>query len=851
MRKPRQKNVTDLVSIDEISNDAIATIHCQDKEYDIRMLSISGIDIFSYSNHDQQMCYSNFATATKNLKYPCKYVFTSAYPNLSEQRQFIMHKSAQASGISKSILSEECRIIENLQAEHKDRHVYVIVYAPPDERDNLTKQCTRYANSMADLSVTVCDKHTVISVLARLAACDDSVQINSYSSDYSSCIFSNDITLSESSFQIMNKTVVPIVVYEYPTSLPALAFANIFTRLAENNAMVTLDVSHTNQDQMLFNIKRSLSELSSRSQINIDYSDQIDTQTELGSIEQLYADIAHGSEQILSTTLRVYVWGDNETQLRDNIDNTKSIFENIGIRTFSPTNEMLSEYLRLITPADTVGNPIPCEQTFSVQFPFYYQSLIDPHGIIIGQTETGGIAAPDFFRKTGDRTSYDLLLLGVKGSGKTVALLKLVQQHIIRGHRAMLLDVEGQFHDFAAVMGGNVIRINRNSTINPLEMRVSYIQDNDTVYISELSRIVTFMYQYIPELSDIEAELFKDLLVATYSKFNISEETNIAQLQPSNFPTFKNVLHTLRQKLYDTDGCIQSSLTQRKIELYERIELYLKQLSEGMYETMFCGKSNVHLGNQDLIIFDVNALSEMDDRVFNAQLFNILSLMWSETCANIKYNTQICHPYDRRYIINVLDESHRFVQNNHVCNFIEKLLRRSRKYDAAFWFASQSIHEFNLNSSVIFGLVQYKILLKQSNEYVELLHEMFPQYTESEIRETPSFNAGDMLISISNRQKLRCAIEASPADLLYMGTSRDREQISINALHELYPNVTRSEAIATVTNDREYFISTFTNEFAEYLGYKRSDSEEFYLICERAVKQLCEAILAGGVSFEA
>mgnify|MGYP001563801529 FL=1 len=43
-----------------------------------------------------------------------------------------------------------------------------------------------------------------------------------------------------------------------------------------------------------------------------------------------------------------------------------------------------------------------------------------------------------------------------------------------------------------------------------------------------------------------------------------------------------------------------------------------------------------------------------------------------------------------------MDEAHRFInaKNPQALDFIEKLVRRTRKYEAALWFASHNILDF-------------------------------------------------------------------------------------------------------------------------------------------------------------
>lgn len=105
---------------------------------------------------------------------------------------------------------------------------------------------------------------------------------------------------------------------------------------------------------------------------------------------------------------------------------------------------------------------------------------------------------------------------------------------------------------------------------------------------------------------------------------------------------------------------------------------------------------------------------------------------------NIGYNQNVINPWDMRNVVCLIDEAHRFISVKYpqVTEFIEKLCRRTRKYFAGLWFATQSILDFipdgNLAAAgsikVIFSLVQYKMILKQSPESIEILHQAFPRF---------------------------------------------------------------------------------------------------------------------------
>ena len=190
---------------------------------------------------------------------------------------------------------------------------------------------------------------------------------------------------------------------------------------------------------------------------------------------------------------------------------------------------------------------------------------------------------------------------------------------------------------------GQVITMDRRAFINPLQIRTvidwqsenKLDEENDddtqqqllskesaieTNFISEISRICTFMYQYVPTMTYDVMTAFRTALVETYQKKGITKYTDVNSLSPENFPIFSDVVDVITSKISS------GTLSADEITLYKTLLMYVKELSvSGAYGTMFDSHTNIEINNSNLIVFNVKALSEMDESVYNAQLFNILS----------------------------------------------------------------------------------------------------------------------------------------------------------------------------------------------------------------------------------
>jgi hypothetical protein len=289
----------------------------------------------------------------------------------------------------------------------------------------------------------------------------------------------------------------------------------------------------------------------------------------------------------------------------------------------------------------------------------------------------------------------------------------------------MALDVEGSLGKFAAKLGGKVITpSNESGRINVLELRPMFSakfeddpdkpKDEKSIiaanYTEEISRVMCFFYQMLPEMDDTMANLLNDILRTTYRKKGITNLTRLDGMSAEDFPVMSDLLSTIRDELYVSDDksgdkVFRASLSDLKKNILERLEIAVKPLAEGSYATIFNGFSTVDVSKEEFVVFDVSMLAEMESKVFNAALLNIMALMWGEV-----YNNRVLNEgrgyEDYRYCICEWDEAHRFINTNNPkgLEFMDKLVRRDRKYSAGLWFASQiklkiSFHLFSIKSS--------------------------------------------------------------------------------------------------------------------------------------------------------
>lgn len=855
-------------NIANLAANYIFRLHCNNKDKYMAVIMVYGVDVLHYSNADKRSAFSSFGYATKLLDLPHKYVFSHKKPDLSKQKEFLEYKKNKADHpFTKAMLNQKLKQIDDLEQNHHSNLAYLFVYS--DNADVLYSAADQYCNALTDTSAMLCNFTSTISFLRSLmnfSDCDanaepDYTRLNEH-------ILPDTLTVGQDHFKVDNTYVTSIVVKDYPAALSPLTITGL-TAQKYLDIVATWDVCTISNEIVKAQLSASMNELSSRWIIKQNVAENIDTQTEFAKIEEIYNAVTNGAENVVYTTLRFYIYSDSLDRLRNRAAAVRKDLEaNSGLLSYIPENQMFTEYLRLVSEANNIQTPMPLYDTYSKQFPFYFQEHIDETGMFLGYTQTDGLAFINTFLRNRFRSSYDMLLIGVKGGGKTVTLKSMLQDQLLLNNKVMTLDLENEYSDLVKMYDGQSITMNRQAFINPLQIKntIDYSRENisddeseadkmtfedaaENNFVSEISRICTFMYQYVPTMTYDVMSLFRDILVEAYADKGITQTTDVTRLKAENFPIFSDLLLKINRKL-------TASLSDSERQLYKTLQMYVRELTKaGAYGSMFDSYTNVEINNNNLIVFNVKALSEMDENVYNAQLFNILSLMWSEICKNVRHNNNLVNPYDRRNVVCLIDEAHRFISTkNTLCtDFILKLVRRTRKYDAALWFATQSILDFMPSDSgesadtvkKIFQLVQYKILLKQSSDSVELLHSVFNQFTTSELYATDSFVPGEMLLSLgSGKNKIHCRKAVTSCDLMYIGNSQDRDEIIDNIFNSMYlMNWNPQELIRIMYQSEEKtqeFIQTFTGEVMDYFGFKRSDSEYLYATVNRIVKNLAK-----------
>ena len=343
-------------------------------------------------------------------------------------------------------------------------------------------------------------------------------------------------------------------------------------------------------------------------------------------------------------------------------------------------NTFGSQFERVL-PAKSVAN----------LYPFNYSGKTDPSGFYIGRDRYGSNIIVDLDRRTDDKTTANVLILGNSGQGKSY-LLKLLLCNILEsGKSAICLDTEHELVDLCSNLGGCFIDLMSGQyRINPLEPKLwddgSEGDDPDAPAAfrqkTRLSQHISFLKDFFrayKEFSDRHIDTIELMLGRLYAKWGMDDDTDFQPLSPRDYPVLSDLYDVIEEayRNYDSE---EYPLYPR--ELLQEVLLGLHSMCRGAESKFFNGHTNITTSR--FLVFGVKGLLQASRNVKNALLFNVLSYLSDKLLT--KGNTAAG-----------LDELYIWLSNLTAIEYIRNSLKRVRKKESSMILASQNLEDFDVD----------------------------------------------------------------------------------------------------------------------------------------------------------
>ena len=584
------------------------------------------------------------------------------------------------------------------------------------------------------------------------------------------------INESISSLKFDDEEIQLLSIKNYPLFIEH-GFLDRIINLANVKASVTINES-IEQYKLLNVLNSSFKAVLADYNSSKNLSDVTEMQSLMSNYKLLIEQISANDEKIKEVSIVLAISGDKKT--RDEIvKEIKRNAELYQIKIDVPKLRQMEAWQSYDLTDKSFKDYAMYLPTITLASTFFFTENYhnDTTGYLIGEDSAYGL--PIFFDPfylSKNRTSHNIGVIGTSGSGKSYFLKLMITNEFARGTKMFLFDIENEMQKLCNRCGGEYIDLSSKSLINPLQVRYVLTDDEEegSILGKHLGFLENFFITAFEDISEKELVVLLDIVEKFYNSRGISKQTTLEEFEKmtsKDYPIFSDLYAFL---LEQQRGCESKELSR----ILVNIEVLLKRMVIGQDGNLFNGITTIDLSN-NLVVFNLQELLfNSSRRLINTQMINLLTYLSNEIVDNKKRNDKFGR--DQKMLI-VLDEFHNYIDEDNptLLKYFDQLNRRARKYKLGIVVASQQPTDFTTRSNIlrhasaIFNNSQYQItgMLKDTDvEAVEKLYSNIP-LTETQKMFLSRCNQGQFLLNITNKNRLRVNVFATPVQTYYMGES--------------------------------------------------------------------------------
>lgn len=574
-------------------------------------------------------------------------------------------------------------------------------------------------------------------------------------------------------------------VYKYASNITDNWMAQISNI---DDTIVTFDISSEDMAEVKKNLNKSVNEQSSRAKFAGNFTTLYDAQKRVDEMASLYDEIENLDEVIKKIQIRVFVAAKSKANLEEKIASIMTKLESNSFPAAVFLNETQAEYSSMFQPYtqqlnETITIPAMPVSAWALGNgnPFHFSELHDPHGDLLGYTPCGGNVLFDEFRRTKSRLFYNCVAIGSMRAGKSTLLKKRMKARAIRGDFIRTFDITGEFQELTKHLGGKIIKSDGSEgIINMLE--ILRAGDNESLnYARHITKVIT-QYKYLnPKVEEDEILELRELLNKLYEKWNLvpDGEKQISGIGAEKYPNVSDLLDMVTQDIEkekeQVGNVIENNLRTSHLLKLVSIQKSLKFIVN-TYGYLFDGYTSMdNVVDEQIVCFDLSGIKDLESNVFDAVIFNYLSLCWDNCVTNgaimkeLWESGKIAWEDIVRFEI-LIDESHRWVntKKTQALELLNQYMREAPKYFGGIILASQSIRDYVPEGSnavemdklkSIFELTQYKFIFRQDQSAIPVIDVVFENIlTTSQRERIPKLDTGSTILCISGERNIEMEV---------------------------------------------------------------------------------------------
>ncbi len=360
-------------------------------------------------------------------------------------------------------------------------------------------------------------------------------------------------------------------------------------------------------------------------------------------------DARNGREVYKRVYVRLMVTDVSQEELRKRVKEIQQQLSNYRLKVYP--SEQLTHFQQFFMPAMSIENQTIKDQGFPMKayalagsYAFNQTFIAHPRGTYLGLTTQRGevMYDPSFNDHRTQLTAYNLIVGGER-SGKSAFAKKNLGALIARGDTAWVFDKSNEWRDLANYYFGLTLTLDGSQNIINLLQVFGTVLDADgnidtiASFNQHRTKVITYYATLNPQASKKELEMLGNLLTDFYierrmwspSPKDNPQDLRVIGLKNEDYPILEDF-----QTFLETRNMMSRNMTQIAIERLDNILSTIRSLIQDHGDMVNGITTMPDLTNERLIRFDTSGLSRLEDDLYNAQYFTILSLMESYITIN-------------------------------------------------------------------------------------------------------------------------------------------------------------------------------------------------------------------------
>ena len=460
-------------------------------------------------------------------------------------------------------------------------------------------------------------------------------------------------------------------------------------KLTENTgAIFSINIEPTDNTELIENLDARVRDATSLSKIAKNESVKQMREAEVKEASDIISRMINNNEVVSYLTIFICVSAQEEKKLLSRCSEVEREIQKLKLKIRPVTNFLLKSGFKSVAPFFTIQQDLTeyfkrniLTSSFTGGFLFNTNTFIDEKGFYFGLNQNGGIIIFNIWHKDADRTNSNMFVVGSSGAGKSLSIKHLIYNEL-PSSKILIIDSEDEYTYLAKNLNGKIVNCggsNSGNILNPLQIRISKDDEEDMNAIAiHFQFLHTFFEILFPSLTDIEFSMLDIVLEELYTKFGITQDTNLLELKNTDFPRLEDLYYLLEKK----------NEKEYKDEYVKLLSL-LRPISVGQASTIWNGYTDIKIDTR-LTVFNTKNMQEFQAQYKRAQYYNIMSYAWEILSKN----------KNERDIL-IADECHILIDPNipQTLEYLRNISKRARKYNSSIIVISQSLEDW-LNEKI-------------------------------------------------------------------------------------------------------------------------------------------------------